>query len=158
VGVIGRGKQYIINKGVRSRRLPGHEMPHRHSEDEQSLRQHVLPDSCRRRRPLALLLPRFALSDSSSLRLTLPPGSIRTATKRAGGTVRNHGGSPGKRLGIKKFSGAYCVIVFPVYHSLILVSRPTGYSWKHYCSTTRYLVPPWPTCTCFTLLNYYLFF
>ncbi|KAF9448017.1 hypothetical protein P691DRAFT_801427 [Macrolepiota fuliginosa MF-IS2] len=31
-------------------------------------------------------------------------GSIRTATKRAGGTVHNHGGSPGKRLGIKKFS------------------------------------------------------
>jgi hypothetical protein len=33
-------------------------------------------------------------------------GSIRTATKRAGGSVRNHGGSPGKRLGVKKFSGA----------------------------------------------------
>ncbi|KAF8643893.1 hypothetical protein AX16_008909 [Volvariella volvacea WC 439] len=31
-------------------------------------------------------------------------GSIRTATKRAGGTVHNHGGSPGKRLGVKKFS------------------------------------------------------
>ncbi|KAF5358162.1 hypothetical protein D9756_001339 [Leucocoprinus leucothites] len=31
-------------------------------------------------------------------------GSVRTATKRAGGTVHNHGGSPGKRLGIKKFS------------------------------------------------------
>lgn len=29
---------------------------------------------------------------------------MRTATKRAGGTVQNHGGSPGKRLGIKKFS------------------------------------------------------
>lgn len=34
-------------------------------------------------------------------------GSIRTATKRAGGTVHNHGGSPGKRLGVKKFSGAF---------------------------------------------------
>jgi len=32
-------------------------------------------------------------------------GSVRTATKRAGGSVRNHGGSPGKRLGVKKFSG-----------------------------------------------------
>jgi len=31
-------------------------------------------------------------------------GSIRTATKRAGGTVRNNGHSPGKRLGVKKFS------------------------------------------------------
>lgn len=37
-----------------------------------------------------------------------PPGlgAVRTATKRAGGTVRNHGGSPGQRLGIKKFAGA----------------------------------------------------
>lgn len=32
-------------------------------------------------------------------------GAIRTATKRAGGTVHNHGGSAGKRLGLKKFSG-----------------------------------------------------
>ncbi|KAG6335848.1 hypothetical protein ID866_3238 [Astraeus odoratus] len=36
-------------------------------------------------------------------------GSVRTATKRAGGTVRNHGGSPGKRLGLKKFSDQYVV-------------------------------------------------
>ena len=36
-------------------------------------------------------------------------GAIRTATKRAGGTVRNHGGSPGQRLGIKKFAGACTV-------------------------------------------------
>ncbi|KAG6376206.1 ribosomal L27 protein-domain-containing protein [Boletus reticuloceps] len=36
-------------------------------------------------------------------------GSIRTATKRAGGTVRNHGGSPGKRLGLKKFSDQYVI-------------------------------------------------
>ena len=34
-------------------------------------------------------------------------GSVRTATKRAGGSVRNHGGSPGKRLGVKKFSGMF---------------------------------------------------
>ena len=33
-------------------------------------------------------------------------GSVRTAMKRAGGTVHNHGGSPGKRLGVKKFSGS----------------------------------------------------
>lgn len=31
-------------------------------------------------------------------------GQVRTATKRAGGTVRNHGGSPGQRLGVKKFT------------------------------------------------------
>ncbi|TCD64153.1 60S ribosomal protein L27 [Steccherinum ochraceum] len=36
-------------------------------------------------------------------------GSVRTATKRAGGTVSNHGGSPGKRLGVKKFSDQYVV-------------------------------------------------
>ncbi|PIL24230.1 hypothetical protein GSI_13983 [Ganoderma sinense ZZ0214-1] len=36
-------------------------------------------------------------------------GSIRTATKRAGGTVSNHGGSPGKRLGVKKFSDEYVI-------------------------------------------------
>ncbi|KAJ4487733.1 hypothetical protein J3R30DRAFT_840138 [Lentinula aciculospora] len=33
-------------------------------------------------------------------------GAVRTATKRAGGTVANHGGSAGRRLGVKKFSGA----------------------------------------------------
>ncbi|KAI0062308.1 hypothetical protein BV25DRAFT_1825756 [Artomyces pyxidatus] len=36
-------------------------------------------------------------------------GSVRTATKRAGGSVRNHGGSPGKRLGVKKFSDQYVI-------------------------------------------------
>ncbi|KAI0748521.1 ribosomal L27 protein-domain-containing protein [Daedaleopsis nitida] len=36
-------------------------------------------------------------------------GQVRTATKRAGGTVSNHGGSPGKRLGVKKFSDEYVI-------------------------------------------------
>ncbi|KAF5373964.1 hypothetical protein D9758_000719 [Tetrapyrgos nigripes] len=36
-------------------------------------------------------------------------GSIRTATKRAGGTISNHGGSPGQRLGVKKFSDEYVI-------------------------------------------------
>ncbi|KAF8586564.1 hypothetical protein K439DRAFT_1631624 [Ramaria rubella] len=36
-------------------------------------------------------------------------GQVRTATKRAGGTVRNHGSSPGKRLGVKKFSDEYVI-------------------------------------------------
>jgi hypothetical protein len=40
-------------------------------------------------------------------------GSVRTATKRAGGSVRNHGGSPGKRLGVKKFSGMYFLPLLP---------------------------------------------
>jgi len=38
-------------------------------------------------------------------------GAVRNATKRAGGTVHNHGGSPGKRLGVKKFSGWLCIIM-----------------------------------------------
>ncbi|CAE6535867.1 unnamed protein product [Rhizoctonia solani] len=32
------------------------------------------------------------------------PSQVRTATKKAGGTTKNHGKSPGQRLGIKKFS------------------------------------------------------
>ncbi|TFY71753.1 hypothetical protein EVG20_g1242 [Dentipellis fragilis] len=36
-------------------------------------------------------------------------GSVRTATKRAGGSTRNHGGSPGKRLGVKKFSDQFVI-------------------------------------------------
>ncbi|KAK0503466.1 ribosomal L27 protein-domain-containing protein [Armillaria luteobubalina] len=36
-------------------------------------------------------------------------GAVRTATKRAGGTISNHGGSPGKRLGVKKFSDQYVI-------------------------------------------------
>ncbi|CAE6489281.1 unnamed protein product [Rhizoctonia solani] len=32
------------------------------------------------------------------------PVQVRTATKKAGGTTKNHGKSPGQRLGIKKFS------------------------------------------------------
>ncbi|KAJ7063436.1 ribosomal L27 protein-domain-containing protein [Mycena amicta] len=36
-------------------------------------------------------------------------GAVRTATKRAGGTVHNHGGSPGKRLGVKKFSDQHVI-------------------------------------------------
>ncbi|EKM55160.1 uncharacterized protein PHACADRAFT_195187 [Phanerochaete carnosa HHB-10118-sp] len=40
---------------------------------------------------------------------SLGPGAIRTATKRAGGSTRNTGGSPGKRLGLKKFSDQYVI-------------------------------------------------
>jgi len=49
-------------------------------------------------------------SITQNTRLSVPGSTqIRTATKRAGGTVRNHGGSPGKRLGIKKFSDQFCI-------------------------------------------------
>lgn len=61
--------------------------------------------------PLSFLFVWYAcLLVLSVFRLALKsivlPGSVRTATKRAGGSIRNHGGSPGKRLGVKKFSGA----------------------------------------------------
>jgi len=49
-------------------------------------------------------LPRCLDSSHSPFSLL---GAIRNATKRAGGTVNNHGGSPGKRLGLKKFSDQY---------------------------------------------------
>ncbi|EMD38282.1 hypothetical protein CERSUDRAFT_93812 [Gelatoporia subvermispora B] len=47
--------------------------------------------------------------DSTRSALSNALGSVRTATKRAGGTVANHGGSPGKRLGVKKFSNEYVI-------------------------------------------------
>jgi len=34
---------------------------------------------------------------------------VRTATKKASGSSNNHGGSPGQRLGIKKFSDEFCI-------------------------------------------------
>ncbi|QRV85785.1 ribosomal L27 protein [Ceratobasidium sp. AG-Ba] len=40
----------------------------------------------------------------SSLERGQLPFQVRTATKKAGGTTKNHGKSPGQRLGIKKFS------------------------------------------------------
>ncbi|KIP12279.1 hypothetical protein PHLGIDRAFT_27426 [Phlebiopsis gigantea 11061_1 CR5-6] len=36
-------------------------------------------------------------------------GAIRTATKRAGGSTSNRGGSAGRRLGVKKFSDQYVI-------------------------------------------------
>jgi hypothetical protein len=47
-------------------------------------------------------------------------GAVRTATKRAGGTVKNHGGSPGKRLGLKKFSGR----LRPTFHLSLSTQGP----------------------------------
>jgi large subunit ribosomal protein L27 len=51
----------------------------------------------------------FCVKAAKSPFSVLGVGSVRTATKRAGGTVRNHGGSPGKRLGVKKFSDEYVI-------------------------------------------------
>jgi len=54
----------------------------------------------------------FHFTQAQSVRTSfnsLGLGAVRTATKRAGGTVSNHGGSPGKRLGVKKYSDEYVV-------------------------------------------------
>ncbi|KAF5315789.1 hypothetical protein D9611_005041 [Ephemerocybe angulata] len=51
---------------------------------------------------------RIGLGSKSPFSL-LGLGSVRNATKRAGGTVHNHGGSPGKRLGVKKFSDQWVI-------------------------------------------------
>jgi hypothetical protein len=52
---------------------------------------------------------RWVVAIQNSQRLGSQPllgiGQIRTATKKAGGTTKNNGSSPGQRLGIKKFSG-----------------------------------------------------
>lgn len=82
------------------------------SLDSKKYSYHVLSDSlfcgCKR----ALLAIWFVIRVVSIHETTYQPfccivglGSVRTATKRAGGTVNNHGGSPGQRLGVKKFSG-----------------------------------------------------
>jgi len=47
-------------------------------------------------------------------------GQIRTATKRAGGTIKNHGGSAGRRLGVKKFSGMFYLPCYRFSASLII--------------------------------------
>ena len=68
----------------------------------------------------AVLWARLLTRNLSTDLLSVPCtglGSIRTATKRAGGTVANHGGSPGKRLGVKKFSGVcrfVCTVCSPL--------------------------------------------
>ena len=64
---------------------------------------------------------------ASASRLTSPTTSpltttIRTATKKAGGTVVNKADSPGQRLGIKKFGGER------VWEQNIL-ARQRGYKW-----------------------------
>ncbi|CAE7057397.1 unnamed protein product [Rhizoctonia solani] len=57
---------------------------------------------------LSGLSPLSALRHKASIwfpgTLKAIPLQVRTATKKAGGTTKNHGKSPGQRLGIKKFS------------------------------------------------------
>ncbi|OBZ69209.1 54S ribosomal protein L27, mitochondrial [Grifola frondosa] len=58
---------------------------------------------------MSLALIRKCLETARSPFSNLGFGSVRTATKRAGGTVSNHGGSPGKRLGVKKYSDEFVI-------------------------------------------------
>jgi hypothetical protein len=60
---------------------------------------HFISDSCLVADRLCQPPTRYAAAALNIL------GQIRTATKRAGGTIKNHGGTAGRRLGVKKFSG-----------------------------------------------------
>lgn len=73
---------------------------------------------------------------------------MRTAAKKAGGTVHNHGGSPGKRLGVKKFSGAPVTFHLSPCQTLMCgwTLRPRGDSRKYHCSPTGHTIPPRPKC------------
>jgi hypothetical protein len=81
---------------------------------------------------------------------------VRTATKRAGGTVHNHGGSPGKRLGIKKFSGMFDLSLSEnrAFNSVL---RPIRHPWQHHRPTTRDSIPPRSSCM-FSISPSYFFF
>ncbi|ELU45030.1 ribosomal l27 domain-containing protein [Rhizoctonia solani AG-1 IA] len=50
---------------------------------------------------------------------------VRTATKKAGGTTKNHGKSPGQRLGIKKFSGR--IAQFGITGNILVRQRGTQF-------------------------------
>ncbi|KAG8785113.1 60S ribosomal protein L27 [Serendipita sp. 398] len=50
---------------------------------------------------------RLTVVNSSFSLFTNVLGQLRTATKRAGGTIKNNGSSPGKRLGVKKFTDEF---------------------------------------------------
>jgi hypothetical protein len=85
----------------------------------------------------------YIVSYSYSYTIT---GAVRAATKRAGGTVHNHGGSPGKRLGVKKFSGWFRIVLTTASNDL-LYHRSVCYPWKHHRQTTRHTIPSRTTCT-----------
>jgi len=53
-------------------------------------------------------------------------GQVRTATKRAGGVTRNHGGSAGRRLGVKKFTGQASIQLntkYTLLHALLSIDE-----------------------------------
>ena len=73
-------------------------------------------------------------------------GQVRTATKRAGGVTRNHGGSAGRRLGVKKFTGEASIYnMNTALHVLTRVSffRRVCYPREYHCSSARVAVSPW---------------
>jgi hypothetical protein len=73
-------------------------------------------------------------------------GSVRTATKRAGGTVRNHGGSPGKRLGLKKFSGTSFRLAYHTSSNAEYLSRSVCHPRQYHSAPAGNAIPPRAEC------------
>ncbi|PBK78370.1 hypothetical protein ARMSODRAFT_1010956 [Armillaria solidipes] len=73
---------------------------------------------------------------------TFGVGAVRTATKRAGGTISNHGGSPGKRLGVKKFSDQYVIPGNIIVRQRGTLFHPGPNASRHCFSTTGVLTMP----------------
>ncbi|SRR6266702_1321989 len=100
----------------------------------------------------ALFCPRLIPLSFRYFIISCLPGSIRTATKRAGGSVRNHGGSPGKRLGVKKFSGVYHSTFVSIGDALSLSRphRPIRDTREHHRASAWNAVSPWSACASFS--------
>ena len=61
--------------------------------------------------------------------------------------MHNHGGSPGKRLGVKKFSGRFIIVLSQQIPFDFYYHRSVCYPWKHHRQTTRHTIPSRTTCT-----------
>ena len=95
----------VFNASLGDSRITGPVLKSRFLVSE-TKKLNVFPDALYHRcNQLSFLVSRLESTPLLSLVLHVITGAVRTATKRAGGTVHNHGGSPGKRLGVKKFSG-----------------------------------------------------
>lgn len=63
--------------------------------------------------------------------------------------MHNHGGSPGKRLGVKKFSGWFVIVLSQQLLIDFHYRRSVRYPWKHHRQTTRLTIPSRTTCMSF---------
>lgn len=105
---------------------------------------------CHWRNKISFLIIRLGLGSfivSYSYSIT---GAVRTATKRAGGTVHNHGGSPGKRLGVKKFSGWFVIVLSQQIPIDLHYHRSVCHPWKHHRQTTGHTISSRTTCTSYS--------